>query len=37
MADLFDENFNFNGHIELWDVSNVKNMYKMFYSAEKFN
>jgi hypothetical protein len=28
---------NFNGHIELWDVSNVTNMERMFDGAEKFN
>jgi hypothetical protein len=27
----------FNGHIELWDVSNVTNMHGMFYNAKKFN
>jgi hypothetical protein len=27
----------FNGHIELWDVSNVTDMSMMFLYAEKFN
>ena len=27
----------FNGHIELWDVSNVADMTGMFYEAESFN
>ena len=30
-------NTDFNGHIELWDVSNVTNMEGMFYEAESFN
>jgi len=37
MSDLFYENKKFNGHIELWDVSNVTNMENMFQFAEKFN
>jgi len=28
---------NFNGHIELWDVSNVENMASMFAYASEFN
>jgi surface protein len=28
---------NFNGHIELWDVSNVTNMKGMFWDATSFN
>ena len=28
---------NFNGHIELWDVSNVENMSAMFAYASEFN
>ena len=30
MSDLFHQHMNFNGHIELWDVSNVTNMRGMF-------
>ena len=36
MARLF-MNLNFNGNISQWDVSNVTNMYGMFYSCWKFN
>ena len=31
---VFDD---FNGDISLWNVSNVKNMYAMFYRCKKFN
>ena len=34
MSSLFGNNIKFNGHIELWDVSNVKHMLEMFYSSE---
>ena len=42
MSLLFDADGNeifkeFNGDISQWDVSNVKNMYAMFYRCEKFN
>ena len=36
MSDLF-EGTNFNGDISGWDVSNVTNMYAMFYRCEAFN
>jgi hypothetical protein len=41
MHELFmgsdEEGCDFNGHIELWDVSNVTNMWAMFCNARKFN
>jgi surface protein len=40
MSYLFSDgrnSINFNGHIELWDVSNVTDMTGMFYEAESFN
>ena len=33
MSYLFDSDTNFNGHIELWDVSNVNNMCRMFWGS----
>ena len=36
MSKLFYNSY-FNGHIELWDVSNVTNMREMFKRAYKFN
>ena len=36
MSNLFEET-NFNGNISGWDVSNVTNMYAMFYRCEAFN
>jgi hypothetical protein len=36
MSELFYDS-DFNGHIELWDVSNVTKMTGMFDGAEKFN
>ena len=36
MASLF-EGTDFNGNISGWDVSNVTNMYAMFYSCKSFN
>ena len=36
MSDLFKET-NFNGDISGWDVSNVTDMYAMFYRCEEFN
>ena len=42
MAYLFDADFNkifkdFNGDISQWDVSNVNNMYAMFFNCNEFN
>ena len=37
MSQLFRYNIEFNGHIELWDVSNVTDMSYMFCDAESFN
>jgi hypothetical protein len=37
MSQLFEENIKFNGHIELWDVSNVKDFNRMFNEARAFN
>jgi hypothetical protein len=37
MSELFYIKSGFNGHIELWDVSNVTNMESMFNSATSFN
>ena len=37
MHNLFYENYMFNGHIELWDVSNVTDMSYMFCQAYEFN
>jgi surface protein len=37
MSKLFYYNTKFNGHIELWNVSNVTDMKWMFLYAEKFN
>jgi hypothetical protein len=37
MSNLFYKNREFNGHIELWDVSNVTDMSHMFYYAHNFN
>ena len=36
MTSLF-EGTNFNGNISQWDVSNVTNMYAMFYNCKTFN
>ena len=36
MSRLFYNSY-FNGHIELWDVSNVTNMHGMFFKASEFN
>ena len=36
MSELFAET-DFNGDISKWNVSNVKNMYGMFYECESFN
>ena len=36
MSYLFD-NSNFNGHIELWNTSNVETFRQTFYFAERFN
>ena len=36
MSNLF-ERTNFNGDISKWDVSNVTNMYSMFYGCKTFN
>ena len=36
MTSLF-EGTNFNGNISQWDVSNVTNMYAMFYGCKLFN
>ena len=36
MSYLFDRT-DFNGDISKWDVSNVTNMYSMFYGCESFN
>jgi hypothetical protein len=36
MTTLFFDSY-FNGHIELWDVSNVTNMRRMFEGAVSFN
>ena len=36
MSNLF-ANLDFNGDISNWDVSNVKNMYGMFYKCTNFN
>jgi len=36
MSRLF-HNYYFNGHIELWDTSNVTDMKLMFYNTDKFN
>ena len=36
MSELF-RNLDFNGDISNWDVSNVKNMYGMFYKCTNFN
>ena len=37
MTDIFYYKRSFNGDISHWDVSSVKNMYRMFYTAESFN
>ena len=37
MSNLFYGMKDFNGHIENWDVSNVKDMTGMFFKAESFN
>jgi hypothetical protein len=39
MSHLFNNDLYmyFNGHIELWDVSNVENMSAMFAYASEFN
>jgi hypothetical protein len=37
MSSLFDNNIKFNGHIELWDVSNVADMHSMFAGTWVFN
>ena len=42
MRKLFDADDNeifkkFNGNVSMWDVSNVNDMYSMFYECEKFN
>mgnify|MGYP002508901425 FL=1 len=37
MSQLFEENIKFNGHIELWDVSNVNDFNRMFNEARAFN
>ena len=36
MSNLF-ERTDFNGDVSNWDVSNVKNMYGMFYKCTNFN
>ena len=36
MSDLF-RGLDFNGNISNWDVSNVTNMYRMFYGCKSFN
>ena len=36
MSNLFDY-LDFNGDISQWDVSNVTNMYEMFFGCENFN
>ena len=36
MSDLF-RGLDFNGNISEWDVSNVENMYRMFYGCKSFN
>jgi hypothetical protein len=37
MSELFTHLSEFNGHIELWDVSNVTNMCEMFAGNEVYN
>ena len=37
MNNTFEWHSSFNGFLDRWDVSNVKNMTRMFYSAYNFN
>ncbi|WP_293015557.1 BspA family leucine-rich repeat surface protein [Mongoliibacter sp.] len=37
MREMFSNNFNFNGDINNWDVSNVRDMSSMFRTARSFN
>jgi hypothetical protein len=37
MSELFYIKSEFNGHIELWDTSNVTDMSFMFNFADEFN
>jgi len=37
MSELFTGLTEFNGHIEFWDVSNVRTMFKMFAGDEVYS